>query len=167
MHRHKQQCLESHRDEHDLSRRMPYSARLRTRKDGEAATQNRSAIPGNQRDREAIRRLFPGTLATTIRAEERRRSFARLSIRRHPRIKSSKGECGNRNGDRRNRWSDLLQVSLPASAHRPASCSKNGAAVFEVNVGTGGSATSGVIGLPTAANGWSCNGGRYITIRTS
>jgi hypothetical protein len=27
---------------------------------------------------------------------------------------------------------------------------------FEVNVGTGGSAMSGVIGLPTAANGWSC-----------
>jgi hypothetical protein len=32
----------------------------------------------------------------------------------------------------------------------------NGTAAFRVNVGTGGSATSGVIGLPTAANGWNC-----------
>jgi hypothetical protein len=30
----------------------------------------------------------------------------------------------------------------------------NGTAVFTVNVGTGGTASSGVIGLPTAANGW-------------
>ncbi len=29
-----------------------------------------------------------------------------------------------RNGDRRNRWRTCVQVSLPASAHRPASCSK-------------------------------------------
>ncbi len=32
-----------------------------------------------------------------------------------------------------------------------------GAVGFEVNVGTGGSATSGVIGLPTATTGWVCN----------
>lgn len=32
----------------------------------------------------------------------------------------------------------------------------NGTAVFTVNVGTGGVATSGVIGFPTAANGWVC-----------
>lgn len=28
---------------------------------------------------------------------------------------------------------------------------------FRVNVGTGGAAASGVIGLPTAANGWNCD----------
>lgn len=31
-----------------------------------------------------------------------------------------------------------------------------GAVAFRVNVGTGGSATNGVIGLPTALNGWNC-----------
>ena len=38
----------------------------------------------------------------------------------------------------------------------PSIVQQNGTAAFEINVGTGGSATSGVIGLPTAANGWSC-----------
>lgn len=36
----------------------------------------------------------------------------------------------------------------------PSIASSNGTAAFTVNVGTGGTATSGVIGLPTAANGW-------------
>lgn len=30
------------------------------------------------------------------------------------------------------------------------------AAAFDMNIGTGGSPTSGVIGLPTAAHGWAC-----------
>jgi hypothetical protein len=34
--------------------------------------------------------------------------------------------------------------------------SNNGTAAFTINVGTGGAATTGVIGLPTAANGWNC-----------
>lgn len=38
----------------------------------------------------------------------------------------------------------------------PSIVKSNGTAVFTVNVGTGGTATSGVIGLPTAANGWAC-----------
>lgn len=38
----------------------------------------------------------------------------------------------------------------------PSIPKNNGTAAFTVNVGTGGSATSGVIGLPTAANGWIC-----------
>jgi len=38
----------------------------------------------------------------------------------------------------------------------PSIAQQNGSAAFEVNVGTGGSATSGVIGLPAATNGWSC-----------
>ena len=36
----------------------------------------------------------------------------------------------------------------------PSIVASNGTAAFTVNVGTGGSATSGVIGLPTAATGW-------------
>jgi hypothetical protein len=32
----------------------------------------------------------------------------------------------------------------------------NGPAAFTVNVGTGGGASNGVLGLPTAANGWAC-----------
>jgi hypothetical protein len=38
----------------------------------------------------------------------------------------------------------------------PGIVQQNGTAAFEVNVGTGGAATSGVIGLPAAKNGWSC-----------
>lgn len=38
----------------------------------------------------------------------------------------------------------------------PAISSSNGAAVFRVNVGTGGSATSGVVTMPAASNGWGC-----------
>ena len=38
----------------------------------------------------------------------------------------------------------------------PSVTANNGTAAFRINVGTGGTATSGVIGLPTAANGWNC-----------
>jgi hypothetical protein len=38
----------------------------------------------------------------------------------------------------------------------PSIVNSNGTAVFEVNVGTGGSATSGVLTMPTASVGWSC-----------
>jgi hypothetical protein len=38
----------------------------------------------------------------------------------------------------------------------PSIVNSNGTAAFTVNVGTGGAATSGVIGLPTASTGWSC-----------
>jgi hypothetical protein len=38
----------------------------------------------------------------------------------------------------------------------PSIPSNNGTAAFTVNVGTGGSASSGVIGLPTATTGWIC-----------
>lgn len=38
----------------------------------------------------------------------------------------------------------------------PSIANNNGTAAFEVNVGTGGTAASGVIGLPTAAHGWTC-----------
>jgi hypothetical protein len=38
----------------------------------------------------------------------------------------------------------------------PSIVSSNGTATFRVNVGTGGAATSGVIALPAASNGWNC-----------
>lgn len=38
----------------------------------------------------------------------------------------------------------------------PSVPNNNGTHAFTVNVGTGGTATSGVIGLPTAAHGWIC-----------
>lgn len=38
----------------------------------------------------------------------------------------------------------------------PSVATNNGTAAFTINVGTGGVATSGVIGLPTATNGWVC-----------
>jgi hypothetical protein len=38
----------------------------------------------------------------------------------------------------------------------PSIAANNGTAGFRVNVGTGGVATSGVIGMPTAATGWNC-----------
>jgi hypothetical protein len=38
----------------------------------------------------------------------------------------------------------------------PSIETNNGSAAFTLNVGTGGTATSGVIGLPTAASGWNC-----------
>lgn len=39
----------------------------------------------------------------------------------------------------------------------PSIASSNGSATFRVNVGTGGTATAGVVGLPTASNGWNCS----------
>jgi Pectate lyase superfamily protein len=39
----------------------------------------------------------------------------------------------------------------------PSIASKNGTATFRLNVGTGGTANSGVIDMPTAANGWNCH----------
>lgn len=47
-----------------------------------------------------------------------------------------------------------------------AMLTNNGAAAFRINVGTGATAWSGTVGLPTAANQWNCqftvsNGGEY------
>lgn len=38
----------------------------------------------------------------------------------------------------------------------PSIASSNGASTFRVNVGTGGTAWTGVIRMPTASNGWNC-----------
>lgn len=45
----------------------------------------------------------------------------------------------------------------------PAITNNNGTGAFLVNVGTGGSATSGVIGMPTASNGWACSASDVTT----
>lgn len=39
----------------------------------------------------------------------------------------------------------------------PSVVSSNGSVAFQIDVGTGGTASSGVIGLPTATTGWTCN----------
>lgn len=43
----------------------------------------------------------------------------------------------------------------------------NGTAAFTISVGTGGSASNGVIGLPTAPNGWACHADDLTTQSTS
>lgn len=54
----------------------------------------------------------------------------------------------------------LLSATAPTISSgfgtSPSIASNNGTASFTVNVGTGGTASSGVIGLPTATNGWNC-----------
>ena len=49
----------------------------------------------------------------------------------------------------------------------PSVVHNNGTAVFTVNVGRGGTASSGVIGLPTAANGWAVHCDDVTTQSTS
>jgi hypothetical protein len=52
--------------------------------------------------------------------------------------------------------SDVQPTVSSGFGTSPSIVNSNGTAAFTVNVGTGGVATSGVIGLPTAATGWSC-----------
>lgn len=73
-----------------------------------------------------------------------------------------------------NRWSliNVMQYRLGSAATfafataptissgfggTPSIVASNGSVAFEVNVGTGASASSGVIGLPTATTGWVCH----------
>lgn len=49
----------------------------------------------------------------------------------------------------------------------PSIVANNGPGAFQVNVGTGGTASSGVIGLPAAANGWACNAADVTTASSS
>jgi len=56
--------------------------------------------------------------------------------------------------------SPLIFVAAPTISSgfgtSPSVASNNGTAAFTINVGTGGTANTGVIGLPTATNGWNC-----------
>jgi len=45
----------------------------------------------------------------------------------------------------------------------PSVVNPNGTGFFQVNVGTGGTATAGVIAMPTAAHNWNCGGGLNLT----
>lgn len=45
----------------------------------------------------------------------------------------------------------------------PTIAANNGAAAFSLNVGTGGSATTGVVTMPTATTGWACDAGDGTT----
>lgn len=55
----------------------------------------------------------------------------------------------------------LFSASAPSISSgfgtSPAILSNNGTATFRVDVGTGGTASSGVIAMPTSAAGWNCN----------
>lgn len=48
----------------------------------------------------------------------------------------------------------------------PSIVAHNGTPAFEINVGTGGAASSGVVGLPTATTGWNCSA-TDITTKTA
>lgn len=54
----------------------------------------------------------------------------------------------------------LISTSTPSISSgfgtSPSIVSSNGTATFKVNVGTGGTATSGIIAMPTAQTGWNC-----------
>jgi hypothetical protein len=49
----------------------------------------------------------------------------------------------------------------------PSVSANNGTAAFRVNVGTGGTAVSGVVGLPTATTGWNCFAQDVTTFSTT
>lgn len=57
--------------------------------------------------------------------------------------------------------STLFQNTVPTISSGfgtgPSIVASSGTAAFEVNVGTGGTASAGVIGLPAATTGWVCN----------
>lgn len=48
--------------------------------------------------------------------------------------------------------------TITSAGTGPAMVSSNGAATFRVNVGTGGTATTIVMAMPTATTGWNCTG---------
>lgn len=54
-------------------------------------------------------------------------------------------------------FSDTAPTISSGFGTSPSIVASNGATAFEVNVGTGGTATNGVIAMPTASTGWSCS----------
>lgn len=53
-------------------------------------------------------------------------------------------------------YSPTLPTISSGFGSSPSVTVANGTAAFRVNVGTGGAASTGVIGLPTATTGWNC-----------
>ena len=59
---------------------------------------------------------------------------------------------------------DVDTTTLPAGfGTTPSIVASNGTASFQINVGTGGTATSGVITMPAATTGWNCNANDITT----
>lgn len=54
-------------------------------------------------------------------------------------------------------FSDTAPTIASGFGTSPSIVASNGATVFEVNVGTGGTATNGVITMPAATTGWNCS----------
>lgn len=57
--------------------------------------------------------------------------------------------------------------TVTSAGTSPSIPDNNGTCSFSVNVGTGGTATTVVLGLPTAAHGWSCEAADITTQSTS
>jgi hypothetical protein len=57
--------------------------------------------------------------------------------------------------------------TITSAGTSPSVADNNGSCSFTVNVGTGGSASAVVLGLPTAAHGWTCNASDVTTQSTS
>lgn len=57
--------------------------------------------------------------------------------------------------------------TVTSAGTSPSIPDNNGTCAFTVNVGTGGTATTVVLGLPTAPNGWSCTASDITTQSTS
>lgn len=64
-------------------------------------------------------------------------------------------------------WSTTAPTISSGFGTSPSIVASNGTAAFTVNVGTGGTATSGVIGLPTASTGWACYANDVTTTSTT
>jgi hypothetical protein len=54
-------------------------------------------------------------------------------------------------------WSNTAPTISSGFGTLPLIAANNGTLTFTINVGSGGTATSGVIGLPTATTGWYCS----------
>lgn len=54
-------------------------------------------------------------------------------------------------------FSDTAPTIVSGFGNSPSIVGTNGSLAFRINVGTGGISGSGVIGMPTAPNGWLCN----------
>jgi len=53
-------------------------------------------------------------------------------------------------------WSATAPTIASGFGSSPSVVVSNGTMAFQINVGTGGSATSGVVTMPTAFTGWAC-----------
>ena len=53
-------------------------------------------------------------------------------------------------------FSDTAPTISSGFGSTPSIVTSNGAAVFRINVGTGGTALTGIVGMPTASVGWNC-----------